>query len=486
MSALIDPLELADEVDLPTPEPLDSAPRRAALPVYELLPTVLADWVTDRAERMNAPTEFLAVAALVACAGAVGNRVVVAPDPAADPTWLEAPNLWGLLIGEPGCKKSPVMEVAMRPLTEIEGELANTYREEQDRYQTELERYRRDKSGTQPLPPVERAILTRDITPEKLGALLATNPYGLTSYQDELLGLIATWERPERGGERQLYLTLWSGLASHSVRRIGRGSQYLPVTTLSLLGGAQPGPFARYVLEAANGFNHDGLLVRFQLLVVADLPPYQRIAWPDDGVVAERYIRTVRRLAALSHINGAPEQIVRSDIRRPRLTFAPEALEHFLAWRETAAREAREPECPTLTRSLIEKQPGLVAKLAALFHLIDHETPAPHIGELAMLRAIGWAHLLRGHAEYAFWGVIRPETSAAQRLAEKIMARITTSAAFDYRRITARDIYRARWRGLTDRAGINAAIAELELRGWLIRDGAAYIPNPRIWEGVNL
>jgi hypothetical protein len=377
------------------------------------------------------------------------------------------------------------MEAAMRPLTELEGELAKAHREEQDRYQVELERHRKKDGGPPPAPPVERAILARDITPEKLAALLAVNPHGLTSFQDELLGLIATWERSERAGERQLYLKLWSGLQSHSVQRQTRSSQHLPVTTLSLLGGAQPGPFARYVLEAAKGFNHDGLLVRFQLLVTADLPPYKRVAWPDDGLVTERYIRTIKRLASLSRIDGAPVQIVRSDIHRPRLVFAPEALAHFLTWREVAAQEAREPECASLTRSLIEKQSGLVAKLAALFHLIEHEKPTPQIGEEAALRAIGWAHLLRSHAEYAFWGAIRPETSAAQRLAEKIQSRTTTGSTFDHRRFTARDVLRARWSGLTEAASINAAIAELEIKGWLLRDGAAYIPNRRIWEGAD-
>ncbi len=357
----------------PTPEPLDDldTPTPPAFGAPKLLPEPLGSWAEDTAVRMNAPVEFTATAALVAAAGVLGNRVLVAPDPEANPGWLEAPNLWALLVGEPGTKKSPVMEAAFAPLHALEGEL---HRENQRR-RTEWELDRRNRKKGDPVseddlqPPSEEALLSHDITPEKLADLLEHNPQGLVSFQDELLGLIATWERPEKAGERQFYLKLWNGLSPHTVRRIQRGSHYLPVCTLSLLGGAQPGPLRRYILEAAKGWNNDGLLHRFQLCVYGELPPYQRVVRPPNSLKAE-YTARLEGLAGLAaRLSGVPQVELRPEVTRPVLTFDPEAQVLYLQWLEQTARESRQPSTPTIKRSLLEKQAGLVPKLALLLHL---------------------------------------------------------------------------------------------------------------------
>lgn len=489
LANLLDPPEITEEMNegaLPTPEPLEGLEPPVPPPFApeKLLPEPFGPWAADVAERMNAPVEFTTTAALVAAAGVVGNRVLVAPDPEANPTWFEAPNLWALLVGEPGTKKSPIMELAFAPLHQIEAELHRENQQARDAWQ--LARYNRKKG--EPLepddlhPPPERALLVHDITPEKLASLLEDNPFGLVSYQDELLGLVATWERPERAGERQFYLKLWNGLAPHTVKRIGRGSHYLPIGTLSLIGGAQPGPLARYIREAAQGWNHDGLLVRFGLMVQAELPPYRRVVNPPNALgrmYAERLVSLYR--LPYERLGGQRVEL-RPGVERPALAFDPEAQGLYLGWLEATVGKARQPTTPSLLRSLLEKGAGLVPKLALLLHLLEHPLPPPRIGPVATLRAITLANLYRLHAQRIWWAAIQPEVQGAVLLAQRILARTKTKAAFSYERFTTRDVLRAGWKGLTDPRAVEGAIAELAARGWLLRDGGAWVPNPRVWE----
>lgn len=480
--------ELQNAEAWPKPEPLDDldTPTPPAFDALKLLPEPLGPWAEDTATRMNAPVEFTATAALVAAAGVLGNRVLVAPDPEANPGWLEAPNLWGLLVGEPGTKKSPVMEAAFAPLHALEAEL---HRENQRR-RTEWELDRRNRKKGDPVteddlhPPAEEALLAHDITPEKLADLLEHNPYGLTAFQDELLGLIAAWERPEKAGERQFYLKLWNGLSPHTVRRIQRGSHYLPVCTLSLLGGAQPGPLRRYILEAAKGWNNDGLLHRFQLCVYGELPPYQRVVRPPNSLKAE-YTARLEGLAGLAaRLSGAPQVELRPELTRPVLTFDPEAQALYLQWLEQTARESRQPSTPTLKRSLLEKQAGLVPKLALLLHLVEqYPTPGPRIGKLPTARAIALANLYKLHTLNLWQEAIRPEVQGVALLGRRILERTQTKAAFSYQRFSERDILRANWKGLSDPETVRRALGELEARGWIAREGNAWVPNPRLWGG---
>lgn len=470
----------------PIPESLDGleAPTIPTLEALKLLPEPLGPWAEDTAERMNAPLEFTATAALIAVAGVLGNRILVAPDPEANPGWREAPNLWGLLVGEPGTKKSPVMEKAFAPLHSLE---ATLHRENQRR-RDEWELERRNRKKGDPIteddlhPPAEEALMAHDITPEKLADLLEHNPYGLVAYQDELLGLIAAWERPEKAGERQFYLKLWNGLSPHTIRRIQRGSHYIPACTLTLMGGAQPGPLSRYILEAARGWNNDGLLHRFQLLVRGELPEYRRVVRPHSPL-DERYESLFDNLLAALPALRLPVVKVREGVERPVMGFNPEAQSLYLAWLEQTARESRQPSTPTLKRSLLEKQAGLVPKLALLLELVESLGGTRAIGGLNTARAIALANLYRAHTLALWWGAIQPEVEGAILLAKRIRERTKTKSAFSYERFTVRDILRANWRGLTDPRAVEGALGELEARGWLRREGNAWVPNPRIWEG---
>src|SRR5262249_5099290 len=119
--------------------------------------------------------------------------------------------------------------------------------------------------------PVKR-YLVQDVTVEKLGELLAENPQGLTLFRDELTGFFRTMDRQGHESDRGFYLEAWNGFNSYTFDRIGRGTIHIPNLCLAIFGTIQPGPLARYLRGSIAGYEEDGFIPRFQILMYPDPP----------------------------------------------------------------------------------------------------------------------------------------------------------------------------------------------------------------------
>ncbi|MEZ5622737.1 MAG: DUF3987 domain-containing protein, partial [Burkholderiaceae bacterium] len=91
------------------------------------LPDSLRPWVTDVAERMQCPPDFVAVPMLVGGASLASRHVIVRLRQHDD--WTETANLWALIVGRPGVMKSPAMRAALAPLELMEQRAAEAFNE---------------------------------------------------------------------------------------------------------------------------------------------------------------------------------------------------------------------------------------------------------------------------------------------------------------------------------------------------------------------
>lgn len=227
------------------------------------MPPVLREWVMDEADRMPCPPDFVAAAAVVALGSIIGARCAIKPK--AQDDWLVVPNVWGGVVGLPSAKKSPAISAALKPLEWLIAQAMEAHRAEldacdasrtvfkarEDAIEHHIKAAAKDpKNGDldslvqelqdhrQQLPdsPALRRYKTNDTTIEKLGELLRDNPDGLLLLRDELVGLLSSWERYGREGERAFYLEAWNGNSSFDTDRIGRGSIFIPTCACRSLG----------------------------------------------------------------------------------------------------------------------------------------------------------------------------------------------------------------------------------------------------------
>lgn len=502
----------------PLPEILLPVPKLDAM----LIPESLRPWLTDIAERMQCPLEFPVIAALTAIGVLVGKEVCVKPKERDG--WLECPNLWGAIVGDPGGLKSPAVSEAMQYLREIEKREDDRFRDEnpvrafdlvsreaeKKAIKQQLEDYYRPKK-TKPAAdeavvdkainleelesrfkeieafqePTPKRLTTSDATIEKLGELLNENPRGLLNFRDELAGFFANLDKQGREGERAFFLEGWKGLGEFRFDRITRGSIHVENMTLSLFGTIQPTIIEPYLASAGSRKNDDGLIPRFQLLVYPDMPmAYEYI---DRIPVGGDHVREIfNALFLMKAEDVGAKRLVEEADGHAYLSFDRDAQMFFKDWLTELEHQLRDPEfVDRALKSHLAKYRGLMPSLALIFHLIKWASGAVVTDGISLQDAklaAAWCSFLRKHAERLY----SMGNHTGIRAAHEILAHIEAGDLGD--EFSLRYLYRKKWKNLSDPAIVKSGLEVLSAHGHIEevqvptegRQKIVYVVNERL------
>lgn len=475
----------------PKPRPIE-APLRP-VPAFDadaLLPEALRAWILDESERMPCPPEFVAAPALVALGAVIGTRCAIKPK--SRDSWLVVPNLWGAVVADPAAKKSPAWAAALQPVDKLIAGAMAAHRAALDEYDAarlvhEAKRAAiedrlkqaarraadvapivgelRAVAGQAPAKPAPRRFKTNDCTVEKLGELLRENPSGLLVLRDELVGLLASWDREGREGDRAFFLEAWNGDQSFDTDRIGRGHVAIPNLCLSIFGGIQPDKLTAYLEQSANALGNDGLLQRFQMLVYPDPIKWE---WRDrapDRAARERAHKVFEAIADVDFVTlGATPADGLG--RFPYFRFDAEAQAIFIEWSGDLHGDRIANEENPLVRQHLAKYDKLFPALALILHLVDCVDRGARgpVSKQVALRAAAWTEFLEAHARRCYGLLADGGLRAAQALAAKIERGALPDG------FTARDVRRHQWRYLTTQGAVASAIEWLEDEGWIVAE----------------
>jgi hypothetical protein len=96
----------------------------------EALPRTLRRVVEEASAAICCPPDFIAIPMLTTLGAAIGNsRVLVVKR-----GWTESALLYTVIVGDPGDKKSPALEIATAPAWDKQAELKLCYDEAMERY----------------------------------------------------------------------------------------------------------------------------------------------------------------------------------------------------------------------------------------------------------------------------------------------------------------------------------------------------------------
>ncbi len=484
-----------------TPKPLPAG--LLPVPPFDLafLPKSIAPWVEDIADRMQCPLDFVAVPAMVALGSVLGRKIAIRPQRKTD--WYEVPNLWGLVIGPPGARKSPAMSEAMKPIKRLETKAregneaalaAHRYAVEEHKLRKEAaakrarEVLKKDAGAAtqlcldEPKEPKAKRYIVEDATYEKLGEILADNPNGVLAFRDEIVSLLKTLDREEYASARGFFLSAWTGTAGYTFDRIIRGTMHIEAACVSLLGSTQPGKIAEYVHRALDGGEgDDGMIQRFGML-----------AWPDqtpEWREIDRYPNAEAKnkaWAAFDDLDKLDWQKVGAEKDSyepvPFLSFDDEAQRLFSAWHRELEMSLRGEELSPALKGHFAKYRKLVPALVLINHLADEGYG--DVRAVALERAISFSRYLEAHARRAYSAGSEGETAAAAAILSRIRKGFLTDG------FSARDVYHSKWSNLTNREHVKGALNLLVDFGWLQekavktggRPSAVYFINPRIGE----
>ncbi len=474
----------------------DLQPIPAGLPqvepfAHELLPESFRPWLADIAERMQVPIDFPAVCAMVALGTVIGRKVGIRPKQHDD--WVVIPNLWGAIIGRPGAMKSPSMSAAIAPIKRLEDAAFKEYEHELKLWEAHNEIMAAGKGARKKAlasrlkaganvddlareiaeeeekeEPAAKRYTCNDVTVEKLGEILSTNPNGVLVYRDELTGWFKSMDKEGQDNARAFYLEAWAGDRGEFVYdRIGRGTLRISSPIVSVLGGIQPGPLREYIRSAVSGRGgDDGLIQRLQLAVWPDVPR----AWknvdrrPDREAGASAVEQFAALDSATSAMIGAEADTSPHAGEFPFLRFDADAQEDFYAWQARLEDRVRSGAEHPAFESHLAKYRSLVPSLALILHLAEwhpSQGPAGPVTQTALVTAIAWAEYLESHARRIYAPATGDDNETALALARHIEAGDLSDG------FTVRDVRRKQWTGLTSTEDVKRALDTLEDYGWV-------------------
>lgn len=508
----------------PKPENID----RPLKQIYRLKPAMLPEsirnWCLDAADRMQCPLEYTAIGALVSIGAAIGCGAGIKPK-RHDSDWVVYPNLWGVIAGPPGTKKSPALKEMMRPLQQLDSkadkehkaqmnafeakkvaiesrvklqkaaiETASRGRNKDEQAATEHELEETLNLENLEKPPCKRYVVN-DATIEAMCLILKDNPRGVLLFQDELVGLLSSWDMEGKQRDRPFYLTLWNGGTPYTVDRATKDKPLrLESATTSILGCMQPDTMRSYLIDKATSLN-DGLLQRFQLAVyldAADLPKRPAVVdrKPDE---AARFTasKAINELAGAEYGSmGARMETLAEGRIRHVFQFDDLAQDYFFQWLDDLGDDIDETDDPFIQQHY-SKYDRLMPALALIFHVLDVAAGICAGGPVTIAsaeRAAAWCALLKYHAK-RIYALAQGDNTRMLFLAQKIRSCELTSP------FTVRELKRKGWRDLGPVEGIKKICDELSDYGWLrrqskIREGAGrptefYYINPRLGVTAN-
>lgn len=323
----------------------------------QALPDVLDRYVRDVAARMGVPEAFVAVGAVVTASAAVGGKLRIQPK-ARDSGWQVPAFLWGLIVEDPGGKKSPVMAAVTAPLAQLDTRRASVDIPKRQAWEVESRKRKKDAPAVGQRPRIRRSTVD-SFTVEALRDVLVDNPKGVLVSADEITGLIGGLDQYKGGlgSDRADLLKLMDG-QPRTFDRVGH-SHRVECWGASVLGGVQP----RKLAEIARGLDPDGLLQRF-LPIVGDNVRRAGIDRRPDESAVRGYTTTMEGLAEVQDYGNPFEQ--------PVITLSPEAQAFRFKFEQRVNNLLDAPQLADAWRGHLNKWDGFFARLLLVFHMVEH------------------------------------------------------------------------------------------------------------------
>ncbi len=464
----------AEYLDDPQPIPLEAL----TVPEFpiDLLPV---DWLRNTivsiAHATETPIELPTLLSLSVIATAVQRRVVIEVESG----YIEPTNIWVVAALDSGNRKTAVLKEITAPLLEFErrhaadlagviakAEAERCLREDRIKHlrqkaaranRVDFDSLRQellDEESSLPEVPLPIRLWAQDVTPEKLGTLMAEQHEAMSILSDEggIFDILAG--RYSQGlPNLDLFLQAHAG-ASYRVDRGSRPSVFLETPALTL--GLSPQPAVLKGLANQPGFRGRGLLARLLIML-----PQSRLG---RRTLRSEPVPTHIRETYRSHIDALLRQPPRTDRQPHTLTLSVDALREWKAFQRHVEDELRDGGTFEHIRDWASKLPGALARIAALIHSAAHAMGTPHTRPIelpTMEAALALGALLERHALAAFsLMAVDSNVDAAQKVWSWVLRQ--RQATF-----SKRDCFQALKGSFPDIASLAPALGILIERGHL-------------------
>lgn len=357
----------------------------------DALPSWAGDFAGDLAASTETPPELAVAMVLAACSTAVARRFrVMVKDGYFEPT-----NLWLAAALEPGNRKSAVQKAATAPLVDWERKQAEGMEDEIKKATSEfktaearasklradaakekdglkskdLARQAADIEAAMPVIPHPPQLWTSDVTPERLGTIMADN-YERMAWLSSEGGIFEIFGGRYSKGVANLDLVLKAH--SGDAERVDRGSRPpLFLSSPSLTIGLSPQPDVLRGLATMPGFRGRGLLARFLYLLPPSPLGYRTGKPPSSSEDIEDVF--CRSLTAILDMPSAVDDEGHETAHI--LKLSPEAYAEWQLYAQAIEQSMRPGGEFENAKDWAGKAPGAAIRIAGVLHVMTHIEP---------------------------------------------------------------------------------------------------------------
>ncbi len=380
-------------------------PALPAVPPFpvDVLPISAREFVTQAAASLGVPVDLVAVPLVAYAGAALGNRLQIE----VKRNFRQRAIAYVAVVAPPWSAKSAALNVARHGLDQLQ---EDAYAE----FKAALAAWEEQVTGTEkgapkPPRPIMEHVLTTDVTVEATAGMAASS-VGMVVAKDEILSWIKSADayRAGRGGDRQFWLSSWSGQAI-KVDRKGADPIIVTEPAISIVGGIQPDLIHELADDASR---RDGFPDRI-LWCYPDVPPS---SWTDAEISDEQLTNIAFLFRTLRYGLGG-------DREHPRdpavVTLDAAAKAAWVAWYDNNA--AIVATTSGLAAGIAAKLPLQLARLCLILHALTYpDDPDRPVAATTMDQAIRLAEYFRCHANRVLPALGTATGAETERLALRI------------------------------------------------------------------
>jgi hypothetical protein len=345
---------------------VENTPEPEQFPI-EIFPEVIQKYIAQVAMTMNCPVDFIAIAVLGTTSTAIGNSRSIRYNS----IWREYSSLILCIISKPGDKKSPALNIGLKPLRILQSELDYEAKQRNTLLSGEVA----DRGE-----PRKQIIIT-DTTWEALVCTLMANPRGVLIHHDEFKSLFTSMNQYKggNGSDVQNYLSLYSSTRIEINRKGNPKQVVVPHPIATIIGGIQMD-----VLKEIKGVKSNGFIDRI-LFSKPDPLPRRLSDFEVPIETIDAYTDFIRKIFALQATIDCNEEEVPREV-----SLSPEALRRFKLYSDESTVEMNQDDFPPL-HEVWSKMDGQCLRLCLQLHVMEMiamNTDSTLVSEETMEKAV--------------------------------------------------------------------------------------------------
>ena len=356
---------------------------RQCLDIDALFPGKLSRELKKAAYLLDTPVEPLVTLLLPTLGSLVSPQIKVK----AWEGFTQYINLWGYMNAETGESKTPIFDLIVDPLRDIQKQIFDEYALVKAHYEEEIRiaELNKDKEALKELeknpPATPRDLYFSSVTLEAIAVHLAQHKSNALIARDELIGLFKSLGQYKggKGDDAEELLQLYNGQGIKKNTKTA-GNAFARIGGMSIIGGLHPDELGKLLC----GDDSAGLMAR------ACICTFKRYRSDDiDYTVTHDLVtelaRTYKDFIKFNSLGSDEMKVIKLDMN----AFA--IFNKYYKWNDLQLSKADSPAL----KAVFNKNAGKVLRFAGLLHILDCVNKGEELGEIdgaTITKAIGLTH----------------------------------------------------------------------------------------------